>query len=189
MWYSSYDGEERRQRERRPIATYYWNPTQLECFPTALSNLLLEWGEDELAARVYSKFWEHRLAQRYIASLLLLTRYVADVTDGKYVATLETTLSPERIRRILENYPVEKRKAVKREMTRGRFLFVDQLRLDPQSIVVVTRATSHAITYLGGDRFIDDGRKTSYAPDALRAVAVLKIQPVTEEPQVTTAVM
>jgi hypothetical protein len=182
-----YDGSERRQQERRPLPTYYYNASRVECFPTSVANLLLEWGDDEMAARIWSQFWTHELAKPQFASLLLLTRYVSDLTDGRYRASIQLNVSPERLRRMLDSFPPRKREAALMEMMAGRIRLEKELILDPYSIAVVRRSTSHALTYLGGDRFIDDGRKKCYPRHRLRLVGVVRLERV--EPEISSAVM
>lgn len=159
---------------------YFRNNGRFECFRCALANLLLELDDAETAGRVYRHFWNHELTGNGLCSLFLLTRYVSDLSEGVYDGRLELFIEAERMTRIISSFPAAKREAVTNEMARDRLRRAGSLDLPPMSIAVVARTTSHAMTYLGEGRYIDDGRLIRYATERLRLIAVLQIRRVAE---------
>jgi len=159
---------------------YFRNNGRFECFRCAFANLLLELGDAETADRVYRQFWNHELTRNGLCSLFLLTRYVSDLSEGVYDGQLNLFIEAERVIRIISSFPPPKLEAVKAEIAQDRLRRPWNLDLPPMSIAVVARTTSHAMTYLGEGRFIDDGRVIRYATERLRLIAVLQISRVTE---------
>lgn len=150
------------------------NESGEDCFRASLANLLKLLGDDLRAELVAREFWSHPLL-RESCSLFLLPRYVEDVTHGRYVARLYTTLSIERIRRIVANQTPARRRATMEELRCGRVVQVSVLPIRPLSIIIVATKTSHAAVYIGRDMFVDDGELTIHPIDQSRAFAVLTL--------------
>lgn len=162
---------------------YFRNNGRFECFRCAFANLLLELGDAETADRVYRQFWNHELTRNGLCSLFLLTRYVSDLSDGAYEGQLNLFIAADRVIRIISSFQEPKLGAVKAEIARARLRRARKLELPPMSIAVVARTTSHAMTYLGEGRYIDDGKLIRYATERLRLIAVLEINRVPETDQ------
>lgn len=159
---------------------YFRNNGRFECFRCALANLLLELGDAETADRVYRQFWNHELTRNGLCSLFLLTRYVSDLSEGVYDGRLNLFIEAERMTRIISSFPAPKLEAVRAEIAQDRLRQAPNFDLPPMSIAVVARTTSHAMTYLGEGRYIDDGKLIRYATERLRLIAVLQISRATE---------
>jgi len=157
---------------------YFRNNGRFECFRCAFANLLLELGDAETAGRVYRQFWSHELTRNGLCSLFLLTRYVSDLSEGAYAARLHLFIEADRLIRIISSFPSEKLEAVRAEIAQDRLRRAPSIDLPPMSVAVVARTTSHAMTYLGEGRYIDDGRLVRYATERLRLIGVLQINSV-----------
>ena len=150
------------------------NDSGEDCFRASLANLLRLLGDTPTSELVARDFWNHPL-MKDSCSLFLLPRYVEDLTNGRYVARLHTSLNPARIRRMVSGQSPERRRATMEDLRRGRVICTPAIPLRPLSIVIVVTTTAHAAVYIGKDMFVDDGEITIYPPDQLKAIAVLTL--------------
>ena len=71
------------------MGKYYPNRTGKECFNSSLSNILLLYGEDELAKQVNQRFLKNRLvAATGLTPVVLMPYLVSQLTGGRYGATV-----------------------------------------------------------------------------------------------------
>jgi hypothetical protein len=159
----------------RPFHFYYRVAGNGDCFPTALANCLLELYDGAAADQVFRRFWSHQYAADHLCFLPLLTRYVSDLTEGSYRGRLTLLLSPGQVLQLLGAAGSELRTAAYGEMVAGRVVFGNRIELRTPAILIVATRTSHAMTYLGDDTFIDEGKVRYYPLAADRAIAQLEI--------------
>jgi len=68
---------------------YFDNPDGKQCFRSALSNLLVCFGERKLACESYRAYPNHPLVSEFV-NMGIVTKLVRDLTNRKYLGILQT---------------------------------------------------------------------------------------------------